>query len=514
MSEQKSKRSQKRPDPDIVYTGTSITLPESPHKMPLPEAIKVLERKLEDEMTKMDVHEVIEHHPHDALVAFCWAMKETYGWYSPQTIKTFFGDINPDMVTVKTGPKDHEFQQLPCGMFKLPGMKEPIRVAQDFNGNQLHILGEVRKGDKQQIIDLVNKARERLRTHSIFRSKAIRLPVDEDGDPCFQDVSFIETDYIKPDELILNPDEMAQVEGSLWTPIKHTDTCVKHRIPLNRGVLLEGTYGTGKSMTANVTSKVCVDNGWTFILLDDVRALKEALLFAKRYEPCVIFAEDIDRAVEERDQTGNDILNTIDGILTKNSQIITVLTTNYVDKLDKAMLRPGRLDAVISVRPPEPEAVKRLIRLYGADLVAENDPLDRAAAELAGNIPATIRECVERSKLGMISRGDTKVTDDDLYISAVGMQSHMALLNAEKPVISKEEQLGKAFSDLLVFDPTVVEQNTGLLRKAARSVLLSSDKITESTGQLSRSVENSAQEVGERIEGVEKDTKAIRKAVT
>jgi SpoVK/Ycf46/Vps4 family AAA+-type ATPase len=71
-----------------------------------------------------------------------------------------------------------------------------------------------------------------------------------------------------------------------------------HKVPLKRGVLLEGPYGTGKTLTAFVTAKKCVENGWTFIMLDRVAALKEALTFARMYAPAVVFAEDIDRSVE------------------------------------------------------------------------------------------------------------------------------------------------------------------------------------------------------------------------
>lgn len=501
----------KQPDPDIEYRGKAITLPADPGKMPLREAIKTLERKAADEETILDVHEVIDAHPHDGLVAFSWAMKEIYGWASPQPVRTFFGDIPPDMITVKTGPKDHEFLQLPCGQFKLPNISEPIRTGLDWRGNSFHVMGQVTKRDKDFLVELVNKARERLRTHSIFQGRAIQLPADDDGDPVFQGVSFIDTDYIRPEELILNDDEYAQVQASLWTPIQNTMACINHQIPLKRGVLLEGPFGTGKTMTANVTSKVCVDNDWTFILLDDVRALKDVLVFAKRYEPCVIFAEDVDRVADQRDQRGNDLLNTIDGALSKNSRIITVLTTNFVDKLDQAMLRPGRLDAVISVKCPEEGAVKRLLRLYGRELIAEDDTLDGAAQALAGSIPATVREAVERAKLGMIHRGDTAVRDADLVTAAHGMKRHLELLNTPKAQISDEEALGKAMKKLMV--PVDVEELEAAFSEATGAVYDAVGQVQQSARAISKSMEGGSRMTGKALEAIHDDTKAIRKRV-
>jgi hypothetical protein len=450
-----------RRDVDIDYVGSKITLPEDPTKMPLRTAVETLERKIKDEETMLDVHEFIEAYPEDALVALNKAMRLKYGWASPTPKKTFFGEIPPDLITVKTGPKDGDSVQVPFGQFTLPGVKNPVEFHRATKDKMpcLVITGQVQKREAEVVKELANIARAILSEDSIYKSKAIRFKADPDsgrvdlGTPPI----FLETDNIKPDELILNDDELANVQSSIWTPIVHTGACEKAGVPFNRGVLLEGTYGTGKTMTATVTSKVCVDNGWTYILLDDVRALADVLVFANRYAPAVVFAEDVDRAAATRDNLGNHIINTIDGYLTKSSKVITVLTTNHVERLDKAMLRPGRLDAVISVRPPEGNAVSRLIQLYGRDQIADGEGLDRVSELLSGNIPATIREVVERSKLAAIWNGNEKITENDLIVSANGMKAHLNLLNTPKPEISDEERLGRAMIETIGANKSVVE---------------------------------------------------------
>lgn len=439
-------------DPDIEYQGSAITLPDAPDKMPLDAAIKALQRKKKDEETELDVHEILNAYPEDALVAMNLAMKQKYGWASPTPQMSFFGPVAPDLITVKTGPGAKESIQVPYGSFTLPNVENPITTHRHrtAEGPCLIITGTVRKREAQVVKELAELTREILRTQSIYKGKAIRLKADSDGDLAHDTPpEFIQTNNIKETDLILNRDELDQVRAALWAPIEHTEACVRHQIPLNRGVLLEGPYGTGKTMTAHVTSKVCVENGWTYILLDDVRALKDALLFAQRYQPAVVFAEDVDRVAEIRDQRGNDLLNTIDGVLTKNSQVITVLTTNYVEKLDRAMLRPGRLDAVVTIRPPESDAVQQLVRLYGRGLVAKDADLNAVGDALSGNIPATIREVVERSKLAMISNGRNEVTGDELLIAAKGMERHLNLLKAEKPALSLEHQLGASFKAVM-----------------------------------------------------------------
>lgn len=461
--ETRAKAWEKR-DVGIEYAGRAITLPEDPNKMPLRTARDAIERKIADEEQDHSVYEVIDAYPDDALVAFNEAMRVLYGWASPTPKPGFFGPQPPQTITIATGPGASDKVQVVTGEFKLPGVEGRVGITRSNgdNGQPVAVIyANVMKRDAHIVMELCSKTREILKTQSIYKGRAIRLRTDDNGNlnPNLSPL-FLPTAGIREEELILNPDEHDLVRVALWAPIQNTRECVQHGIPLNRGILLEGIYGTGKTMTAHVTSKICVDNGWTYILLDDVRALKQALLFAQRYAPAVVFAEDADRVADKRDQAGNDLLNTIDGVLTKNSQVITVLTTNHVERLDKAMLRPGRLDAVITVRAPGVESVERLMRIYGRGLIDKKADLKPAAEALQGNIPATIREVVERSKLAMIANGNDKVTGEDLLISANGMAAHLELLK-DKPVEkSLEERLGATLVEVIEKGVSKVEPAT------------------------------------------------------
>lgn len=440
-------------DPDIIYDGKRITLPSDPTKMKLKDAIATLDRKMKDEEQKTVLTEVVDAYPMDGAVAFYKAMKAIYGWASPVPIPGFFGDKPPMMRSIKVGPDDGDVIQVPWGRFVLPNLDEGyVQTSAEHDGTKwvFQIAAQVKKKDSDVILELANKTREILKDQSIYRGKAIRLRTDDDGDMDIDlDPEFLHTKHIRFEELILNDGEGEQIETSLWTAIRHTKACLEAQIPLKRGILLEGPYGCGKTLVASQTSRICVDHGWTFILLDNVKGLQEALLFAQRYAPAVVFAEDADRVAGDREERGNDLLNTIDGILSKNAQVITVLTTNYVEKLHPAMLRPGRLDAVISVRPPESESVKKLIRIYGRTLLDNSCDLQAVSDELAGNIPATIREVVERSKLAMISRGGESITPHDLLVAARGMKQHLALLQPKAKEDSPHERLGKALADVM-----------------------------------------------------------------
>lgn len=440
----------------VEHAGRAIVLPAEPGKMPLQKAIDELTRKLKDEETVVALHEIIDAHPYDGAVAFAKAMAQLYGWASSVPTPSFFGPKPPQIISVKTGFRDEDVIQVPLGGFKLPGLGDTLIQTMlhpnaGSKGQPCFVVhGTIQKKHRHVMLELANLARDILRRESIYKGKPIRFSVDNDGavdmgsPPEFMDVT-----EMKEEGLLFNNDIQEQINTNVLVPMKETARCRKLRIPLKRGVLFEGPYGTGKSLTARLVARIAELNGWTFILLDKVQGLKAALEFANRYAPAVVFAEDIDRIAEDRDDQTNDLINVIDGVVSKRSEVMTILTTNFAEKLNPVILRPGRLDAVISLRAPDAETVGKLIRLYAENLVDDNDTLVLASKELAGQIPASIRECVERAKLGMVGRKGDKLVDRDILISAQTMKNHLALLNKDSKELSEGEQLAKVLKSVV-----------------------------------------------------------------
>jgi transitional endoplasmic reticulum ATPase len=515
-------------DTDIEYEGKKIRLPGDPKVMPLEAAIETLQRKLKDENTYLDLIEQIEGYPFDAAVAFLKAMKDTYGWASPVPTPGFWGDKNPDLMTVNIGPDPEDTLQVPMGSFLIPGIENRITVhiaPPGEHGRNRHptlcIHSKARKREQHILKELVAKAKRILAEASIYKGKAIRLNIDDNGriQRELQPI-FIQTKHIATEELIFSRTVQDQLDVSLFTPIRHTAECLKHGIPLKRGVLLEGKYGVGKSMTATIASRVCVEHGWTFILVDKVQGLREALEFATAYQPALVFAEDIDRQISDRNEQANDLLNVISGVISASSKIITVLSTNHVERINQAMLRPGRLDAVISILPPDADAVSRLIRLYARNLIGNDEPLDRVSAQLAGQIPATIREVCERAKLAMINGSRTRIIEDDLVVAAEGMVAHLNLLNRpEGQTFSAAERLGTAMAELIgggggsssnadVLDK--IEDIEGTVDNTYQRLGRVADRVSEIYDNMDGSNSNSnGHDYGDKLEAIEKTMKVV-----
>lgn len=458
-------------DTKIKHEGKQIILPSDPQDMDYDQAIATIQRVKEAENKTYYAVEHIKGAPWDTHVAVYRALQEIYGVVIMKDTPGFFGPTPPQFITVRIGEGADEVIQIPYGTMSVPGFESNINVQVTSEGT--YINAKVKPKEQARLVEIANKARELLRTKSIYKGKAIQLNVDEDGDLILsQEPTFLNLSAVRESDIIHTKDTEALIKNSIFAPLKFTDQCRTNNIPLKRGILLEGRYGTGKSLTARVTAKVAIDNGWTFIMLNRSQGLGDALAFAKNYQPCVIFAEDIDRAADREDESVNDLVNMLDGVTSKQDEIMVVLTTNFIEKIDRSLLRPGRFDAVISIDAPDAETAERIIRSYGAGLLAEGEDLTRVGEVTAGMIPASIREVMERAKLSMLTEGRDKITADDLYTSAIGMTRHMALL-ADKPVEkSVHERLGLVFAEVIAANAAAgpIDEAMSQLEKQLRHI--------------------------------------------
>jgi transitional endoplasmic reticulum ATPase len=188
----------------------------------------------------------------------------------------------------------------------------------------------------------------------------------------------------------------------------------------------------------------------------------------------------VDRVTSgERSVEMDDILNILDGIDTKSANIITVLTTNDLMSINPAMLRPGRLDAVIDVTPPDAEAVEKLLRLYGGETIDADTDLSQVSQILNGNIPAVIAEVVKRAKLAQ------------LRLQPVGERvakiSEAALLDAATTMQAQVKLLRDRCAPALV-PPTIDSVLAGVVRLALEAPLQQIEDLTKKVGEVHQSV--------------------------
>lgn len=132
------------------------------------------------------------------------------------------------------------------------------------------------------------------------------------------------------------------------------------RIPWKRGLAIYGKPGTGKSsLVRAIAQKYCLDI-YTFKLSTfSDSEFQDAVFLRTGRTPRIFLFEDIDIPLEYRKAntshlgstplTLSTFLNTIDGVDSLNNVFI-VVTTNHIEKLDDALLRPGRIDEKIELK--------------------------------------------------------------------------------------------------------------------------------------------------------------------
>lgn len=414
-----------------------ITIPAN---MDLESLYNWVGRRLTDENQDVGIAHTIDALPLEGAHALASVLAEQFGWTSLTPKKSFWGDIPPHVVSVRTGPG--KSVGVPWGRLVIPGIAGYLETGITWLRGRpaLHVGGVIKRKHEPLVRKILDEATERCSKASLYHAHAIRMDFSEtdsenpeDYQPEFLDLSDVdETQLVLPDFV------RDMVESSVFAPVEQTEACREAGIPLKRGNLLAGPYGCGKTLTAKVLGKKCQRNGWTFMLVTNVAHLAQAVEMARRYQPCVIFAEDIDQALtgRQRDARVNEILNVIDGIESKSTEIMVVLTTNHAERINAAMLRPGRLDAVIPIGPPDASAAIRLVQRYCSGLlVTDEQALLGVGKRLAGQIPAVIREVCERSKLAAIAGHGSaeQILPEDLLVAAEGMREQMNLLTPEPP---------------------------------------------------------------------------------
>lgn len=154
--------------------------------------------------------------------------------------------------------------------------------------------------------------------------------------------------------VVLKEGQMDRILTYLKDFLEYKDAYIKADIPFRTGILLEGAPGSGKSSTALAIANELKMN--VFIIPITSLYNDESLsdCFAGIPPNSIVIIEDIDiaKAVKERDKDSEDegvtmqgMLNVLDGFQSPPG-VITIMTTNRIEVLNPAIIRPGRVDMI------------------------------------------------------------------------------------------------------------------------------------------------------------------------
>ena len=239
------------------------------------------------------------------------------------------------------------------------------------------------------------------------------------------------------------------------------------RVP--KGILLHGPPGTGKTLLAKAAAheaeaKFFAQSASSFVeMFAGLGAARIRRLFrqARKEAPAIVFIDELDAVGAtrgkdisgEKDQTLNQLLVELDGFGSADN-VVVIAASNLLEKLDPALLRPGRFDRQILVTAPDLKGRRAIL-----DVHTRNKPLEpgvdleliaRQTSNLTGADLANI--CNEAAIFaGRDHRTTIRTKDFQSALERViaGMQSRRVITEHEKRVVAYHEAGHALCSELL-----------------------------------------------------------------
>lgn len=176
------------------------------------------------------------------------------------------------------------------------------------------------------------------------------------------------------------------------TFLGNADWYAARRIPWRRGYLLHGAPGTGKtSLIRAVAGELDLDIAMVSVSSGRVDDMALARLLLAAPANAVLVIEDVDAIFSDRDAgdgagkvTFSGLLNAIDGVMAQEGHLL-FMTTNHIERLDPALIRPGRIDVTLEAKVLDEDCARRMFLRF---FPGEDELADRFAAEMAGHSPA------------------------------------------------------------------------------------------------------------------------------
>jgi len=415
-------------DDSIRFEGSNIVLPEQ-FAGDLLGAADFLKQLYKQDEEEFSFGRTFNFRPWDGAAAFQRALYRVFGTVGlGKATQTMFGKIPPKLLTIQVSPT--ETLQVPWGEVSMPILNAVFDLDTDYSeeyGLLFRVNVTAPRKQRARLEAFFTVVEDELKQRSIYKGKAFNGA---------EQPEFLDLAGIKEEEIVYSDEVMAQLEANLWGLIKHTDVMRELNIPLKRTVLLEGPFGTGKSMAGAITAKRAIENGWTFIIARPGKDnVFDVLNTAKLYAPAVVQFEDIDTIAKGgSDMEISRLLDALDGISNKTSGVLALFTTNYVEKLQKGVMRPGRIDSIIHVADLDRNGTERLIRAnVSPKILSPNVDYDVVFAEVHGFLPAFIKETVGRAVRYAVARTGGSVftiETDDIVNAAQGLRHQLDLMNA------------------------------------------------------------------------------------
>ncbi|KAJ3253408.1 spermatogenesis associated protein 5 [Boothiomyces macroporosus] len=224
-------------------------------------------------------------------------------------------------------------------------------------------------------------------------------------------------------------------EAVEW-PLKHPEKFLKFNIKPPKGLLLYGPPGCSKTLMAKA---LATEAGLNFMAVkgpelfskwvgESEKAVQQIFKKARAASPSIIFFDEIDALAVRRagsessvaDRVLSQLLSEMDGI-EPLVNVTIVAATNRPDILDSALLRPGRIDSILYVSPPDLPSRKTIFELQLKKIPASDDvdPFELALMTKGFSGAETVAVCQSAALLAMEESLDAVAVDRKHFVNAI-----------------------------------------------------------------------------------------------
>jgi cell division protease FtsH len=268
---------------------------------------------------------------------------------------------------------------------------------------------------KDQIYELRDSVKN-IVSHSWEMLKGYNLPVNKKSQSSYH----IEDAITLDDERLIGLDDQIKQLKDLALYITEPDIFDRQGVSLGKGILLTGPSRSGKTLTAQALSgsinKILRDKGSrksfgfknvNFMdLMWGKNALENIIEEARENAPCILFIDEIHNLNLQEggfNKTLNEFLTTMSGINQESGlgkQVIILGATNKAERLDSALLQPGRFGKIIQFEKPKYEHRKHFfaVMLKRHMINAEEFNLDLIARQTSGCTCGDLDEILKESR--------------------------------------------------------------------------------------------------------------------
>jgi cell division protease FtsH len=225
-----------------------------------------------------------------------------------------------------------------------------------------------------------------------------------------------------------------------------------------KGVLLHGPPGTGKTLLAKAVAhesgaEFFAQSASSFVeMFAGLGAARIRRLFreARKAAPAIIFIDELDAvgAVRgsdnnsEREQTLNQLLVEMDGF-PESDRIVVMAASNLLEKLDPALLRPGRFDRQVFVSPPDVGGRREILDVHTRNKPLRDVDLDLIARQTSGLTGADLANLANEAAIRCARRNGVALVQNDFEEAiervVAGVESSRALTEHEKRIVAWHE---------------------------------------------------------------------------